>query len=149
MTAFVRWTKILPIPALLAIAGCSGCEQTPEPPLPIPQEGRLPAAPQPIVTMGTPEIPPPACAVVIASDIDDGAAPFEVRFSAEGMCTDADGEFTWDFGDGSPVVHEANPTHVYQQPGTYTARVSLTDKANNASDADETPVNVLAPEKTP
>lgn len=145
MRALVRWPTGVLLVALLGGAGCKGCEDTPEPPLPVPQEGRLPRAPQPVATMGTPVIPPPSCAVVVTSDIENGSAPLEVHFTGEGMCTDADGEFTWDFGDGSPPVHEASPTHVYQQPGTYTARVSLVDAENNASDSDETPVTVSAP----
>lgn len=28
--------------------------------------------------------------------------------------------YTWDFGDGSPVSREVNPSHVYTSPGTYT-----------------------------
>lgn len=61
------------------------------------------------------------------------------------MCTDAEGVFTWDFGDGSAPVHEQNPVHTYEKPGTYKARVSLVDDAHDAHDADEAPITVTAP----
>ncbi len=32
--------------------------------------------------------------------------------------------YTWDFGDGTPVSREVNPSHVYTRPGNYTIRLS-------------------------
>lgn len=32
--------------------------------------------------------------------------------------------YTWDFGDGSPTSNAVNPSHVYTNPGTYTATLS-------------------------
>lgn len=40
--------------------------------------------------------------------------------------TNADA-YIWDFGDGSPVSTETNPTHVYGLPGTYTVTLSATN----------------------
>lgn len=34
-------------------------------------------------------------------------------------------QWTWDFGDGSPVSHEHNPSHLYDSPGDYTVSFSL------------------------
>jgi PKD repeat protein len=129
---------------ILAAAGCSSCQQPAELPAPVPQEGRLPRAPEPVTTPSVGYIPPPSCVVVASSSVEEGVAPLEVKFSAEGMCTDADGIFTWDFGDGSPSVHDPNPTYVYTKPGTYTARVTLADPEHNAADTDETDVTVTA-----
>jgi PKD repeat protein len=129
----------------LVLGGCSSCEQAPELPAPVAHEGRLPRAPEPVVSpLSTPAVPPPGCAVVASASVEEGAAPLEVHLTAEGMCTDAEGVFTWDFGDGSQPVHEQNPVHVYQKPGTYTAHVSIDDAANNAKDADEQPITVTA-----
>jgi PKD repeat protein len=33
----------------------------------------------------------------------------------------------WDFGDGSPIFHGFNAAHVYEQPGTYTAKLTVDD----------------------
>ena len=105
----------------------------------------MPRAPEPVTTPQAAVAPPPACAVVSGSSVEDGVAPLTVQFSAEGMCTDAAGTFTWNFGDGSVPSREQNPTHVYTTAGTYTAHVTLTDDEHGASDSDETPVTVTAP----
>ncbi|MBR4536631.1 MAG: PKD domain-containing protein [Bacteroidales bacterium] len=34
---------------------------------------------------------------------------------------------TWDFGDGSPLVHGFEPEHIYAQPGTYTVSLYIED----------------------
>ena len=42
--------------------------------------------------------------------------------------SDPDGDplsFDWDFGDGSPHSHVANPAHVYASEGLYTATLSV------------------------
>ena len=50
-----------------------------------------------------------------------------MRFSAEG--TDPDGDtlrYEWDFGDGGKAFG-AQATHRYTTPGTYNAKVTVTD----------------------
>jgi gliding motility-associated-like protein len=36
-------------------------------------------------------------------------------------------QFNWSFGDGSPINNQQNPTHTYNQVGTYTVSLSVTD----------------------
>ena len=54
---------------------------------------------------------------------------------------DMDGDpcknYTWDFGDGSPLVHTPKPvvTHAYDEPGSYPVKVIATDKYNRKGDA--------------
>ncbi len=50
-----------------------------------------------------------------------GIAPLTVRFS-----TDSRLRLVWSFGDGSPITRKANPEHVYQRPGLYTAVLTAT-----------------------
>ncbi|MFN7151952.1 MAG: PKD domain-containing protein, partial [Microthrixaceae bacterium] len=60
---------------------------------------------------------------------DFGKAPLEVAFSSAGSA-DPDGTivgYEWNFGDGSPTSTDANPTHVYANPGSYTATLTVTD----------------------
>ena len=133
------------IAIVVLLGGCDGCGPSPQAPAPVAKEGRLPRAPEPATTPQPAAVSPPACAVVATSSVDAGVAPLTVQFSAEGMCTDAAGAFTWDFDDGSAPTREQNPTHVYTKPGTYTAHVTLTDDEHSASDSDETPVTVTAP----
>lgn len=33
--------------------------------------------------------------------------------------------YKWDFGDGSPVSTEPNPTHTYETAGNYTVKLSV------------------------
>ncbi len=63
------------------------------------------------ITYGT-DGPPVAVASVTPQF---GPAPLEVQFSSAGS-EDPEGlplRFEWNFGDGSPPSHEANPTHTY------------------------------------
>ena len=48
---------------------------------------------------------------------DSACAPYTVTFhNTATMAMD----YTWDFGDGSPVSHDVHPTHTYTQEGVYT-----------------------------
>ncbi len=52
----------------------------------------------------------------------------QVRFLAE--ASDADGDalsYVWDFGDGTPVSTDRDPSHVFEQAGTYTISLELSD----------------------
>jgi cytochrome c len=52
-----------------------------------------------------------------------------VSFSSEGS-DDPDGDdltYEWNFGDGTPVSNDANPTHTFTEPGQYTVRLLVTD----------------------
>jgi len=60
-----------------------------------------------------------------------GTAPLTVKFSSAGSA-DAEGPLastSWNFGDNTPVSTEANPSHVYTAPGTYSAVLTVTDSA--------------------
>jgi PKD repeat protein len=130
---------------LVVAGGCSSCEQSAPLPAPVAKEGRLPRPPEAASTAArTREVAPPSCAVVADSSVEEGVAPLEVQFSSEGMCTDAEGTFTWDFGDGSPPTHDPNPTYTYTSAGTYTARITLEDPENKVKDSDEVPITVTA-----
>lgn len=63
----------------------------------------------------------------VSVDSPTGLPPLAVRFSSSG--SDPDGtivSYRWDFGDGSSS-NEQNPTHVYNNPGNYTAQLTVTD----------------------
>ncbi|MBF7090800.1 PKD domain-containing protein [Flavobacterium sp. ALJ2] len=42
--------------------------------------------------------------------------------------------YTWDFGDGTPVSREINPTHVYTTPGRYTVILKATTACGTGSE---------------
>jgi PKD repeat protein len=63
-----------------------------------------------------------------------GQAPLEVQFSAQGSDPDGDAlSYAWDFGDGSAEAKGRRARHVYTQTGTFSARVTATDKAGNTA----------------
>lgn len=75
-----------------------------------------------------PTSPPVAMA---SSDVSAGRVPLTVNFSSAGSYDpdDPDGTLavSWDFGDGSAVAREADPSHAYTEPGTYIAVLTVTD----------------------
>lgn len=133
--------------ATMTIGGCGGCERHDEPVVLVPPEGALPKVARPAESPTVAVTVPPGCVVILTPDVEEGPAPLEVRFTADGMCSDSDGEYEWDFGDGSPLVTGPRATHTYEKPGEYIARVTLRDPQNEVSDTDEYPINVLPPEE--
>ena len=75
------------------------------------------------------ELPPNVPPEADISAPAEGTAESPVTFSSSGS-VDTDGEiveYVWDFGDGSPVSNEADPTHTYAEEGTYTVTLTVTD----------------------
>jgi len=63
------------------------------------------------------------CIVVADANPDYGPPPLNVAFSTESECGNGTLTYKWNFGDGSEVNTEANPTHAYTKAGDYTASV--------------------------
>jgi chitodextrinase len=135
---------------LLAAVACSGCQEKtppPPPPTPAPVKGHLP---EPAVT-----VPPAAaaeardmCALLIFSNIEEGAAPLAVQFTAEGDCTSGTAKFTWDFGDGSPGATGETVVHTFEKAGTYKVKGRVTsDEIAGIEDVDEVEIIITAPTK--
>ncbi len=86
--------------------------------------------------MQPPAASEPPVAVAIA-DVTSGRAPLAVTFSSTGSY-DPDGPlsgYAWDFGDGNPVTTEANPAHVYTNPGNFIAVLTVTDGQGQSATA--------------
>ncbi len=57
-----------------------------------------------------------------------------VKFTS--TSTDPDGDeliYTWDFGDGSELSSDENPTHIYEEPGLYTVVLTVSDGKNTTN----------------
>lgn len=52
-----------------------------------------------------------------------GMAPLSVAFT---NASTGSTSYSWNFGDGTPTSSQANPTHVYRNPGTYTITLTAT-----------------------
>ena len=74
------------------------------------------------------------------------AAPGQpIRFDGS-HSLDPDGEisgYQWDFGDGQPAVNQAVVEHRYQQPGSYQARLRVSDHSGHPEAVDEAAVAVI------
>ena len=73
---------------------------------------------------------------VLTTDKTDGAVPLTVNFKGSAS-SDADPgdsiRFEWDFGDGSPLSTEPDPTHTYTKAGRYTAILKVIDSSGQTS----------------
>ena len=81
-----------------------------------------------VIAQGTTADAPPTASA--SATPTSGIAPLSVAFSSSGSA-DSDGTITaynWDFGDGSTST-VANPSHVYNSAGNYTAKLTVTDNA--------------------
>jgi len=84
------------------------------------------------------------CIAVATASVEEGPAPLRVVFSAEGLCTDGTATFRWDLDDGSDAVEAQTVEHVYTDPGTYVARLTIVDGGRRVEDSDEALVTVSA-----
>jgi PKD repeat protein len=64
-----------------------------------------------------------------------GDAPLTVNFSSAGSNpgTGTDVLYLWDFGDGTPIQEGQAPSHVYENVGPYTARLTIQSSAGSST----------------
>ncbi len=69
---------------------------------------------------------------VLTTDKTDGALPLTIQFTGSAS-SDADPgdsiRYEWDFGDGSAISTEADPTHTYTKAGRYNAVLTVFDSS--------------------
>ncbi len=95
------------------------------------------------ITVNVSQTNPPPVAVASATPTN-GAAPLLVNFSSAGSY-DPNGTITsyaWNFGDGG-TSNQANPSHTYNNPGTYNATLTVTDN-QGATGSDSVTITVTA-----
>ena len=129
--------------AILMLSGCGGCNgdkavptgaAAPRPAAQAPAaENQAPAPTQPQAADSGQGNDEDDCIVIADANPDYGPPPLNVAFSAEAECTHGEPTYKWDFGDGTSST-EANPSHSYAKVGDFTASVTVTAGAANASD---------------
>lgn len=111
----------------------------------------VPIAPPPT---DQPVAPPPPPAnqppVAAANGPYVGMICQPVTFSAVGSTASASGplNYVWNFGDDSPPVQSASPTHLYKTPGSYIATLTVTDSAGLSAQS-TVQVTISAAEASP
>jgi PKD repeat protein/glucose/arabinose dehydrogenase/type 1 glutamine amidotransferase len=79
------------------------------------------------------------------ADRPSGPAPHEVWFQA--VAEDPEGKpltYKWEFGDGTGSALGEEAEHIYRTPGTYTAKLTVTDQGGK-SDTEEIAITVTNP----
>ena len=76
-----------------------------------------------------------------------GNTPLKVKFTDKSTGTPT--AWKWNFGDGSALVTEYNPTHTYSKPGTYTVKETVSNAAGKDTEIKTNYINVAAPLKAP
>lgn len=66
-----------------------------------------------------------------AANVTSGAAPLSVALSGNGTSGTAPYNYSWSFGDGSPVAYGVTAAHVYTLGGVYYATLTVTDAKGN------------------
>ena len=98
---------------------------------------------------GTFEIINQAPDPAIVPSTSSGTAPLDVNFLGSGSSDPEDGaniSYEWKFEDDTPVSTEQNPSYTFNDPGTYTVSLKVTDTANvSASRATVITVNPAQP----
>ncbi len=88
-------------------------------------------------------VPGGAPSAVTSASPTIGDAPLTVHFDSSGstLGTGTGLTYLWNFGDGSPLDGSPNPTHVYENPGTYTALLLMTSSNGSSESA---PITITA-----
>ncbi|HEY6889215.1 MAG TPA: ThuA domain-containing protein, partial [Solirubrobacter sp.] len=82
----------------------------------------------------------------ISATPSTGFAPLPVKFDTTASDEDNDAlTYSWDFGDGSAASTAEDPSHTYTTPGTYTAKLTVTD--GKAPVSRTVVVNVFGPDQ--
>ena len=71
-------------------------------------------------------LPPPSPIITINAQPSTGYAPMEVNFTSSINTSAAIVGYVWNFGDGESST-AVNATHIYTEPGTYTATLTVLD----------------------
>jgi PKD repeat protein len=74
--------------------------------------------------------------IVVSIDADSkGIVGFEMFFNSIVHGGTEPYIYSWDFGDGTPINHETNPGHIFENSGIYFVTLTVTDNVGKTNDA--------------
>jgi PKD repeat protein len=74
--------------------------------------------------------------IIVSIDADsNGFAGYDMFFNSIVHGGIEPFTYSWDFGDGTPVNNEANPVHIFENPGIYSVTLTVTDDVGKTDDA--------------
>ena len=77
-------------------------------------------------TIKVEEVVPPYCAASFTYTVDTSQASYSYQFTDHSVSpNDTITSWSWNFGDGSAIVHSQNPLHQYSSTGSYTVSLSI------------------------
>ncbi len=79
-----------------------------------------------------------------SADTLSGVVPLAVSFRGEARGGKAPYAYSWSFGDGG-TSGEQNPSHTYEETGSFTAELSVTDAEERVSSRQVGPIEVICP----
>ncbi len=83
-----------------------------------------------------------------SASVTSGNAPLTVKFTDKS--TGSPTAWKWNFGDGSALVTQYNPTYTYSKPGTYTVKETVSNAAGKDTEIKTNYITVkAAPVKAP
>jgi len=91
---------------------------------------------------------PSASALDLAAEANGpytGTAGVAISFSGSSSGGTTPHTYSWDFGDGTPISTDQNPTHVYAADGSYTATLTVTDGSRPPVTATDTATVTVNP----
>ncbi len=72
-----------------------------------------------------------------------GIAPLDGQFTD--LSTGSVDSWEWNFGDGTPVSNERNPSHTYNDPGIYTVSLTVTGGSDSDTEEKTNYITVISP----
>jgi len=84
---------------------------------------------------------PALCQAVFSMDLNSICAGGTISFEDQSYHNPT--EWFWDFGDGTPISNDINPTHVYESPGNYDVTLTVGNGSETISTTVTNAVTIL------
>jgi len=84
----------------------------------------------------------PQLSATATASTTSGTAPLTVNFTGAAANGTPPYAWEWDFGDGSPKANQQNPSHTYNDPGSYPVTLKVTDAVAASATDDHLTIDV-------